>query len=540
MIRLLGSIIAYNRKDMDILKLDLNKARPDLPTDSENRFQVALLATVPALILGFLLRFGFDAPFLPELLAQFIFAIAPMWMVELAVGMLGPFAKHLAFLGCTVVYLVALMAAAVAYLRYTPRMASALGRYTSTAVFAFSIWIFSGVVLLPLVGAGIFGIHLRQGALYTCISLALVYIVYGVALALASMRYIERAVTTVDSTTVINRRRIVRGVGYAVLAVGVYDIGKSLFGSWWESGSGRVKRGGGVFPDIDNLALEITPNRDFYQVSKNAFDPQVDVARWKLEVAGLVETELALTYDDLKALPWVEQYATLACISNEVGGDLIGNALWRGVRLKDVLEIARLKPGVVDIMLRASDEYTDSIPLERANADGTLLVYEMNGEQLTPEHGSPVRLLVPGIYGMKNVKWITRIEALDFDFKGYWQRRGWDDRAEYKTMSRIDAPDRTVKGETSIVGIAFAGDRGISTVEVSTDGGVTWELADVRPALSPISWVLWQRRWVPMQSGKHRILVRATDGRGQTQTSQYAPPAPSGSSGYHSVVISSA
>ncbi|HSQ20545.1 MAG TPA: molybdopterin-dependent oxidoreductase, partial [Blastocatellia bacterium] len=315
---------------------------------------------------------------------------------------------------------------------------------------------------------------------------------------------------------------------------------KSLIGSWWESGSGRVKRGDGVFPDIDNLALEITPNRDFYQVSKNAFDPQVDVARWKLEVAGLVETELALTYDDLKALPWVEQYATLACISNEVGGDLIGNALWRGVRLKDVLEKARLKPGVVDIMLRASDDYTDSIPLERANADGTLLVYEMNGEQLTPEHGSPVRLLVPGIYGMKNVKWITRIEALDFDFKGYWQRRGWDDRAEYKTMSRIDAPDREVKGETSIVGIAFAGDRGISTVEVSTDGGGTWELAELRPALSPISWVLWQRRWVPMQPGKHRILVRATDGRGQTQTLQYAPPAPSGSSGYHSVVISSA
>jgi DMSO/TMAO reductase YedYZ molybdopterin-dependent catalytic subunit len=525
---------------MDILRLDLNKATPDLPTENEIRLQVALLATVPALVLGFLLRFGFGAPLVPELLAQFIFAIAPMWMVELAVGMLGPFAKHLAFLGCTVVYLIALMAAAIAYLRWAPRTVSAFGRYISTAVFAFSIWVLSVLVLLPLVGAGIFGTHLRQGVLYTCISLALAHCVYGVALGLASMRYIERGVTTVEATAIISRRRIVRGVGYAVLAVGIYDIGKSLIGSWWQSGSGRVKRGDGVFPNIDNLALEITPNRDFYQVSKNAFDPQVDVERWKLEVAGLVETELALTYSDLKALPWVEQYATLACISNEVGGDLIGNALWRGVRLKDVLEKAALKPGVVDIMLRASDDYTDSIPLERAIADGTLLVYEMNGEQLTPEHGSPVRLLVPGIYGMKNVKWITRIEALDFDFKGYWQRRGWDDRAEYKTMSRIDAPDHTVRGETSIAGIAFAGDRGISKIEVSTDGGVTWDPADVRPALSPLSWVLWQRRWVPTQPGKHRVLVRATDGLGQTQTTQYAPPAPSGSSGYHSVVISSA
>jgi len=300
-----------------------------------------------------------------------------------------------------------------------------------------------------------------------------------------------------------------------------------------------VKRGDGVFPNVDNLALEITPTRDFYQVSKNAFDPQVDARRWKLEVAGLVNNTLTLTYEDMKTLPSVEQYATLACISNEVGGDLIGTALWRGVRLKDVLETAGLKQGVFDIVLRASDDYTDSIPLDRAMADGTLLVYEMNGEPLTPEHGFPVRLLVPGIYGMKNVKWITRIEAVDFDFKGYWQRRGWDDRAEYKTMSRIDAPYTTISDETAIAGIAFAGDRGISKVEVSTDGGASWEQAEIKHALSPISWVLWQKQWRPAQPGKHKVLVRATDGRGQTQTSQYAPPAPSGSSGYHSVTVRS-
>jgi hypothetical protein len=194
---------------------------------------------------------------------------------------------------------------------------------------------------------------------------------------------------------------------------------------------------------------------------------------------------------------------------------------------------------VVDIVLHASDDYTDSIPLDRAMADETLLVYEMNGEPLTPEHGFPVRLLVPGIYGMKNVKWITRLEAVDFDFKGYWQRRGWDDRAEYKTMSRIDAPGGSVDGEATIAGIAFAGDRGISRIEVSTDAGASWEQAEIKPALSPISWVLWQKRWRPAQAGRHRLLVRATDGRGQTQTSQYAPPAPSGSSGYHSVSVTS-
>jgi DMSO/TMAO reductase YedYZ molybdopterin-dependent catalytic subunit len=524
---------------MDILKLNLNKATPDSPTDTEVRFQVALLAAVPAVASSFIARFMFDAPLVPELLAQQIFAVAPIWMVEIAVGMLGPFAKHLAFLGCTLLYLIVLMAAAIGYLRYAHRKDSRFAQYARPIAFAFLIWTITVVVFLPASSGGFFGSHLRQGAPFTSISLALVYAVYGVALALASLRYIDRPASADAPATVISRRRVIRIVGYGVLLVGIYDIGKSLLGSWLSSGAGRVRKGNGVFPNVDNLALEITPTQDFYQVSKNAFDPQVDVRRWKLEVVGLVENPLAITYEEIKTLPSVEQYATLACISNEVGGDLIGTARWRGVRLKEVLETARLEPGVVDLVLHASDDYTDSIPIERGVADGTLLVFEMNGEPLKPEHGFPVRLLVPGIYGMKNVKWITRIEAVDRDVKGYWQRRGWDDRAEYKTMSRIDAPDGDVKGEASIAGIAFAGDRGVSKVEVSTDGGSTWAQAEVRAALSRFSWVLWQIRWTPMQPGKHRLVVRATDGRGQTQTSQYAPPAPSGSSGYHAETVSS-
>ena len=522
---------------MDIVKLDLNKATPDLPTENEIRFQVALLAAVPALVASFIARFLFDMPLVPELLAQLIFAIAPIWMVEIAIGMLGPFAKHLAFLGCTVIYLIALMGAAMAYLRYAQPRESRYALRGWLIAFVLSIWVVTVLALLSAVGGGIFGGRLRQGALSTSISQLLVHAVYGMALGLAAIRYIDHPVSADAPGAIISRRRFVRGVWYAVLAVGIYDIGKSLFGSWLQSGSGRVKGGDGVFPNIDNLALEITPTPDFYQVSKNAFDPQVDVRGWKLAVGGLVENALTLNYEQMKSLPSVEQYATLACISNEVGGDLIGTALWRGVRVRDVLERAGLKQGVIDIVLRAGDDYTDSISLERALADGTLLVYEMNGEPLTSEHGFPVRLLVPGIYGMKNVKWITGIEAVDFDLKGYWQRRGWDDRAEYKTMSRIDAPDSSVNGEATIAGIAFAGDRGISKVEVSTNGGASWEQAEIKPALSPISWVLWQRRWRAAQPGKHKVLVRATDGRGQTQTSQYAPPAPSGSSGYHSVTV---
>lgn len=525
---------------MDIIKLDLNKTDPDLPTDAEIRFQVAFLASVSALVASFVARFLFDAPLVPELLAQFIFAVAPIWMVEVAVGILGPFAKHLAFLGCTVIYLIALIAATVGFLGSVGKAKSNLNRFVFPISFAIGIWLVTVGVILPALGGGLFGSHLPQGAVYTSITQLIIHTIYALGIVYFSRRYIDRTLSADGvMTSVISRRRLVRGVGYAVLAVGIYDIGKSLIGSWLQSGSGRVKHGNGEFPNIDNLALEITPNKDFYQVSKNAFDPQVDVRRWKLEVTGLVDNPIELSFDDLKSFPAVEKYATLACISNEVGGDLIGNALWRGARLKDVLAKAGLREGVVDVALHASDDYTDSIPLERAVAGETLLVYEMNGEPLTPEHGFPVRLLVPGIYGMKNVKWITRIEPIAFDLKGYWQRRGWDDRAEYKTLSRIDAPDSRTKGETTIAGVAFAGDRGISKVEVSTDGGASWELAEIKPPLSALTWVLWWKRWGPAQSGKHRLVVRATDGRNQTQTSQYAPPAPSGSSGYHSVIISS-
>lgn len=524
---------------MDLLRLDLNKTTPDLPTAGELRFQVALLAAVAAVSASFIARFVFGAPLVPELMAQYVFATAPIWVVEIAVGMLGPFAKHLGFLGCSVLYLIALIGLSIAYLRYSSARGSSVTRRIWPFAFSLLVWAATGLLLLPLLGAGVFGSHLQQGAVSTSIALLASHLIYGATLLLATAEYIERPMAAGAPGKVISRRRVVSGVGYAVLAVGIYDIASSLLGSWFRSRSGRVKGGTGVFPEIDGLALEITPTRDFYLVSKNAFDPSVDSRRWKLEVAGMVDRPLSLNYDELSALPSVEQYATLACISNEVGGDLIGNAMWRGVRLRDILNQAGLRPGVVDIVLRASDDYTDSIPLDRAMADGTLLVYAMNDERLTPEHGFPLRLLVPGIYGMKNVKWITRIEAVDFDFKGYWQRRGWNDVAEYKTMSRIDAPARRVKEQATIAGFAFAGDRGIAKVEVSTDGGRTWQPAEIKQALSPYTWVLWHKQWVPEQAGNHLVIVRATDGRGVVQTSQLAPPAPSGSSGHHAVTVRS-
>jgi DMSO/TMAO reductase YedYZ molybdopterin-dependent catalytic subunit len=518
---------------MDILRLDLEGKETKPPDGRELRFQAAALAAIACTAAGFLARFVFGAPLVPEILAQFVFAVAPIWVVELAVGMLGPFAKHLGFLASTAVYVLALLGLGIGVIKVRTR-----SDVSRAGLAALTLFVATGLLILPVLGGGILGSRLQQGALFTSVWLLAECGVYGLAVHWFGRIYLTPS-TELTQPRLLNRRMLIRATGYAVVLIGVYDVANQLLGSWISAGSGRVRGGDGNFPNIDHLALEVTPASDFYKVSKNAFDPVVDGKNWALEIKGLVQTSRTITYEDLKSLPAVEQYATLCCISNEVGGDLIGNASWRGVRLKDLLDQAVVQPGAVDVVLHARDGYLDSIPIERAMSAGTLLAYEMNDQPLTNDHGYPLRLIVPGIYGMKNVKWITGIEVVDFDFKGYWQRRGWDDRAPYKTMSRIDAPSSRVTGTTTIAGIAFAGDRGISKVEISDDGGKTWTPANVKSPLGPFTWVLWHREWSFTQPGRHRLLVRATDGLGITQTAQYAPPAPDGSSGYHSVTITS-
>ena len=524
---------------MDILQLNLSRTEPDRASEDEVRFQVALLGAIACAGAGVLARFLFDAPLVPELMAHFVFAVAPIVIVEIAVGFLGTFAKHMGFLACVVVYVLALTAAAMAFLRYAAPRFKTINRSILLLSFSLLVWTATVVALLPALGSGIFGIYLRQGALITLLSSFVIHAIYGATLVLVSRLYVERPEVAAANNTRLSRRRVMRAIGYSVLAIGVYDIGKTLLGTWLKKGAGRVRAGNGVFPEIEGLALEVTPVADFYEVSKNPFDPQVDHKSWRLQIGGLIERPFSLTYQEIKALPSIEQYATLCCISNDVGGNLIGNALWRGVRLKDLLEKAGVKPEAVDIVLRARDDYSDSIPVAKAMAEGNVLVYEMNGEPLTVSHGFPVRLIVPGIYGKKNVKWITGIEAVNYDYLGFWQNRGWDDRAVYKTLSRIDAPEGTVGESATIAGIAFAGDRGITKVEVSTDGGKTWEQAEIKPALSQYSWVLWHKEWSPTYSGRHLIKVRATDGTGTTQTAAYTSPYPSGSSGHDSKEVSS-
>ncbi|MBI2201350.1 MAG: molybdopterin-dependent oxidoreductase [Armatimonadetes bacterium] len=296
-----------------------------------------------------------------------------------------------------------------------------------------------------------------------------------------------------------------------------------------------------AFAKVMSLPPEITPNEQFYIVSKNppGFDPVVDAGRWSLQVGGLVGRPIRLTYEEIKEMPSVEQFQTLECISNEVGGDLISNAKWRGVRLRDVLTRAGgVSPKAVKVAFRCADGYSESVPIADAIDPTTLLAYEMNGEALPTSHGFPLRLLIPGLFGMKNPKWITRIEIVDYDFQGYWQASGWSDEAVVKTTSKFVTTDRSHPfGEIGLGGVAYGGDRGIKEVEVSTDDGKTWQKAESKAALGQFTWVLWAAVWRPGKPGEYFLKVRARDALGIMQVAKPAPTLPDGASGYHTLRV---
>jgi DMSO/TMAO reductase YedYZ molybdopterin-dependent catalytic subunit len=298
------------------------------------------------------------------------------------------------------------------------------------------------------------------------------------------------------------------------------------------------------------VASEVTPNDKFYRIDTNIIVPSVDANAWRLNVRGLIKDgPLQFTYEELKAMPSTSEYATLECISDKVDGDLISTAYWKGVSLKSILDKAQVLPEAIYIVFRCSDGYDVGIPLDRGLMDGTILAYEMNGAPLPAEHGFPVRAIVPGLYGMMNAKWITDIELVDRVYEGFWQRRGWANNANYQTHSKIVFPGdalrnrfeelstnaATVGSKSPIAGLAFAGDRGISKVEVSTDGGNTWQTASIKDPLSSDSWVLWALDWIPQNKGKYNIVVRASDNAGNIQSAEVRDIYPNGSMGYHSV-----
>jgi DMSO/TMAO reductase YedYZ molybdopterin-dependent catalytic subunit len=282
------------------------------------------------------------------------------------------------------------------------------------------------------------------------------------------------------------------------------------------------------------LTPRLTPLADFYHVSKNIVDPNVSADGWSLRIEGLVDAPGSWTLDELRARATARNITTLGCISNELNGDLISTAEWTGVPLAELLAEVGVQPEAIDLKFSCADDYEDSIPVAQAMDPETLLVVGMNGETLPNDHGFPVRMIVPPIYGMKNVKWLERIELVAEDFQGYWQTRGWSDPAPYQIWGRIDTPrsgEDLTPGPQVAAGMAFAGDRGIERVEVSLDEGATWADAELERSLNaPFTWVRWRFGFEAAQDAD--LWLRVTDGAGNVAPQEENPPLPDGATGW--------
>ena len=296
--------------------------------------------------------------------------------------------------------------------------------------------------------------------------------------------------------------------------------------------------------EIDGLAPLITPNSEFYRIDTALVVPRVDTETWRLRVTGMVDTPLELSFAELLAMPAREETVTLACVSNEVGGDLVGNAVWLGIPLADLLAKAGIQPGATQIVARSVDNFTVGFPTELAlDGRASMVVLGMNGEPLPVAHGFPARMVIPGLFGyVSATKWLSEIELTTLvQYDAYWIRRGWAKDGPIKTQSRIDVPrsrQTVTEGMVTLAGVAWGGNRSVSAVQVRAirageDDG-EWLDARLSEALSQSSWRQWAVEWAATP-GEYRITVRATDGDGETQPATRRPVAPDGATGYHGI-----
>ncbi len=292
---------------------------------------------------------------------------------------------------------------------------------------------------------------------------------------------------------------------------------------------------------IPGLSPYVTPNAEFYRIDTALQLPVVDPDTWSLTVTGMVEKELTLTFAELLARPLVEHMTTLTCVSNTVGGDLVGNAMWLGLPIRELLAEANPDPGADMVLSKSYDGWTAGTPLSVLQDEDrmSMLAVGMNGAPLPVEHGFPVRMVVPGLYGyVSATKWVVDLKVTTFEKdQGYWTPLGWSAKGPIKLASRIDVPARqTVDAGTVVVaGVAWAQHTGISRVQVRIDDG-DWQTAQLAEVTGPDTWRQWRYAW-DAEPGSYQISVRATDSDGEVQTGEVAPPAPNGASGYHTIGV---
>ncbi|XAS66868.1 molybdopterin-dependent oxidoreductase [Micrococcaceae bacterium Sec5.7] len=297
----------------------------------------------------------------------------------------------------------------------------------------------------------------------------------------------------------------------------------------------------GVQSPTPGVTPWLTPNKDFYRIDTALSVPEINAEEWELRVHGLVEQEIRLTFQDLLDAELIESHVSLTCVSNPVGGNLAGNAKWLGLPIREVLKRARPKDGADMVLSTSIDGFSASTPLEvLQDHRDAILAIGMNDEPLPLEHGYPVRMVVPGLYGFVSAtKWVVDLEVTRFaDSKAYWTQRGWSERGPIKTMARVEVPKsfaQVAAGRVAIGGTAWAQTRGITKVEIQIDNG-EWAEAVLSAEASVITWRQWSYDW-DATPGPHYIKVRATDGTGEVQTDKRADPVPDGASGWQSVLV---
>lgn len=474
------------------------------------------LAAAPALAIGWVAHRGSPRiPFAPTALADRVIRLTPGDVATTAIDRLHHAAQQVLAAG----FLTAFVALAA--------LASTWGRSSTRAALS---W---GVALL-LAGAAT--------PVEPSPARALAAAGLGAAIYWVALRALRRPSGAPDPDP--GRRRALAWIG--VSTAGVLVASHPLSGAIGAlAGRPRGLRAQGLprarvaarppFPHIAGLTHEITSVVDHYVVDIDISDPVVDGPSWRLHVGGMVQRPLQLSFFDLQRdFPVTEDVSVLTCISNQVGGQLVGSSRWEGVHLPQLLARAGVKPGARTLVVRCADGYSAGIPLAAARHPSALVAIAQDGQALAREHGFPCRLRIPALYGMLNPKWVTSIELVDRPYLGYWAQQGWSPTAIVRTESRIDTPRHAHVGEpTWIAGVAWAGIRGIHAVQVSLDDGRTWQPARLHRPISPWAWTQWAYGWTPGRGGRQRVLCRAIDGTRAVQDATRRPPHPSGASGYH-------
>jgi DMSO/TMAO reductase YedYZ molybdopterin-dependent catalytic subunit len=555
-------------------------------------FSAGIVAGLVSIAISIIIKVAASGLFLPELASQTLFSLTPGEFESQAIETLGPLAKYSTFIISIIVNAVIFGIFGIILNKLFSKfnINRYILRFITSFTLTYVILILISIILVTI-------IQIRSGSQTISLQLILLslipsQIIYGLIFPIFLRQPKDRikhqpnqlqqhqqhqTATENGKEKYYNRRDFIRLILTSIVSIPIIYFGLNrLF-----SPSQNIEQQEQIQSNISNLlksqksqqqrsipsefkdqalapllGSEITPTYLFYRIDINPVVPEVDVNSWNLQVKGMVDNPLKLSYDEIRSMNSIEEFVTLECISNKIGGDLTGTALWKGVPLKDILKKAKISPNVKYIVFRCSDGYDVGIPLDRGLMDETILAYEMNLAQLTSKHGFPLRAIVPGLYGMMNPKWITEIELVDKVYEGYWQRNGWTNIADYNTGSSIVIPGQAPirhrfrgldeiqsssnpsNDRVPIAGIAFGGDRGISKVEVSIDGGETWKTAIIKEPLSRYTWVLWTTGFFP-KGGEvnYKIVVRATDKKGEVQTSEIRKPFPDGATGYHTINV---